>query len=100
MSRCTTRRALCGLLLVLAASAQPPPDYVLLSTGDSCPYAVGDRPKAPPLFEGWQEGAQFEASASHYLHDHDLDMINTDAPSNQLNFVRDRLTKCSVSIRV
>ena len=47
-----------------------------------CPYAPGQSPEEPPRFEGWSEDGQFEATAVHYLPDHDIALLNNpDNPS-------------------
>ena len=47
-----------------------------------CPYAQGQSPEEPPRFEGWSEDGQFEATAVHYLPDHDIALLNNpDNPS-------------------
>jgi hypothetical protein len=64
------------LLLCRGVTAQAA-RYTLLDR--MCPYPTGTVPKSPPRFDGWKEGAQFEAKAPKYQPGKDLALHNSGA---------------------
>lgn len=86
-------RALCavalGALLLLgppSTAAEEAPEYYTFLGNNICPLAVGDAPADPPLYEGWQEDGQFEASASSYITANDLLLVNSEDNPSSLHF--------------
>ena len=80
------RAVVCGALLVPATTAEEAPEYYTFLAENICPLAVGDAPADPPLYEGWQEDGQFEASASDYLTANDLLLVNSEDNPSSLHF--------------